>query len=94
MFYSTLTSCQVSEKLNEAFSRNARRGRTYGRDRIYRTPVGSAGAPINRNGYAEESSNASKAGLEIKVMQPALLSLDIVRLKYHKTVQFVWMTYS
>ena len=33
-FYGTLTSCQVSEKLNEPFSRNARRrqtdGRTYG----------------------------------------------------------------
>ena len=31
--------------MNEAFSRNARRGRTYGRDRIYRIPVGSAGGP-------------------------------------------------
>ena len=28
---------------------NARRGRTYGRDRIYRTPVGSAGCPKTNN---------------------------------------------
>ena len=42
-----------SENLNEAFSGNASRGRTYGRtdrrmdrrDRIYRTPVGSVGGP-------------------------------------------------
>ena len=33
-FYGTLTSCQVSEKLNEAFSRNAHRGRTDGTEFI------------------------------------------------------------
>ena len=48
-FYSTLTSCQVSEKLNEAFSKNACRRRTDGQmdgwDQIYRTSVGSARGP-------------------------------------------------
>ena len=36
------TSCQVSEKLNEAVSRNVRHGRTDGWDQIDRTPANSA----------------------------------------------------
>ena len=35
----------MKRSLEMPVAKNARRGRTYGRDRIYRTPVGSAGCP-------------------------------------------------
>ena len=88
-FYGTLTSCQVSEKLNEVFSRNARRGWTYGQDRIYRTPVGSAGG--SKNGIVTKRLTAVTNNVNlsyiVKFITERLSKIIFHRkhLKHHRT---------
>ena len=52
----------MKRSLEIPVAENARRGRTYVRDRIYRTPVGPAGGPeISKLGEDIRSHNQNKA---------------------------------